>query len=109
LAGTVISLCCDYRSGVKHAPRDVVRVIDEVNGLKVVLEQLFKAAESQIAKGCSRLPTLELLSKPDGPLMKCQAELATLKAELELVSWMEGSRQRADLAVEGSGCEEGPR
>jgi len=51
-----------------------------------VLESLVKLAEHESANGSPRLSTLKLLGKPDGPLVKCQAELDDLKKKLEPAS-----------------------
>jgi hypothetical protein len=86
LAGIIVSICYDYRSGIKNAPKDLMRIIDEVTSLRDVLERLVRLAESADASGPSRLSTLKLLNKPDGPLIKCQAELAALKKKLAPMS-----------------------
>lgn len=83
ISGNVIFICYDYRAAVKNAPRDAKRIIDEVNTLQDVLEQLLKLAETASINASAHLPALELLNKPDGPLIKCRAKLLALKAKLE--------------------------
>lgn len=86
LTGKVVSLCYDFRTGIKNAPRDLKRITDELISLRDVLERLERVADSSEAAGsneCTRLSVLELLNKPDGLLVNCQAELRTLEKKLE--------------------------
>ena len=86
LTSLTISLCYDYRSRVKNAPKSLSRITDQLTSLRNVLESLVKLAESEAANGSPRFPTLKLLSERDGLLVKCKAELVSLKAMLEPAS-----------------------
>ncbi len=70
LSGKVISLCYDYRTGVKSAPKDATRITDEITSLCHVLEQLLKIAEAEEATHTSRLPALQSLARPEGALQR---------------------------------------
>ena len=83
ITSTVISICYDYRQGVKHSSREVVQLSDELNSLKDVLDALLRLVEKSESSNPASLSTFELLAKPDGPLLTCQSELERLKAELE--------------------------
>ena len=86
LTGTVVSLCYDFRSRIKNAPRDLKRIISEVISLRDVLERLVRLADSAETAGSNestQLSTLKLLNKPDGLLVKCQAELTALEKKLK--------------------------
>ena len=86
LTSLTISLCYDYRSRVKNAPKSLSRITDQLTSLRNVLESLVKHAESEAANGSPPFPTLKLLGERDGPLVKCKAELVSLKAMLEPAS-----------------------
>ncbi|KAI9868361.1 MAG: hypothetical protein M1813_005804 [Trichoglossum hirsutum] len=86
VAGKVISICYDYRKGIKEAPKDLIRLTAEVTSLRDVLESLARLEENADARGPSRLPILQLLNKPDGPLTGCQAELEALEKKLAVTS-----------------------
>jgi len=51
LTATTISLCYDYRSRVKNAPKSLSRITDQLTSLRDVLESLVKLAESESANG----------------------------------------------------------
>src|ERR1700736_3669672 len=82
ISGTVISALYEYRSGVKSASRDAARVIAELNSLRSILESLLQAVEKEDIRtsssggsGGSRLANFQALTKPDGELKRCQADL----------------------------------
>lgn len=83
----VIHVCNDYRSAVKNSSWELPRVIDEVTSLRGLLEalaRLAKEAESADPATESRLPTLEPLCGPVGPLATCLGELKALEKKLAL-------------------------
>lgn len=89
ITNSVMSICYNYRSKVKNAPSTLRRTIDELSGLRDVLERLIGLAESAENADSSappRLPALEAYGKPDGPLVKCQTELAALEEKLKRTS-----------------------
>jgi len=63
-----------------------VAITKELRSLCDVLEGLLKVAESESDKGSARLSTFDSLTKPDGPLAECEAELISLKGKLEPAS-----------------------
>ena len=83
VTSAVISICYDYRQGVKNSSREVIQLSDELNSLKDVLDALLHLVEKSASTNPARLSTFELLAKSDGPLLTCQSELERLKAELE--------------------------
>jgi hypothetical protein len=83
ITASAINVCYVYQSGVRNAPRDLNRITDQLIGLRDVLENLLKLAQS---KDGTRLSTLKLLIGPDGPLPKCEAELKHLVKKLEPAS-----------------------
>lgn len=83
ITGTTISLCYDYRTRVKNAPKTLSNMTDQLVSLRSVLERLVKLAETEDASGSPRLSTSGLLIGPDGILEKCKAELTVLNARLQ--------------------------
>jgi hypothetical protein len=91
---SVVTICYDYRTGLKNAPKDLTRITEEVSSLRDVLESLVKLSErvenSDISDGAggidaaalSHLPTLKALLKPNGPLDRCNIELEALREKL---------------------------
>jgi hypothetical protein len=105
VTGKIVAICYDYRAAASDGTWELPRVIDEITGLRNVLEtleRLASEAESPNADARARLPTLRLLCKPrDGEgralLEMCFEDLEKLKDKLEPPKWMgpEGSRRRA--------------
>ncbi|RFU25926.1 hypothetical protein B7463_g10412, partial [Scytalidium lignicola] len=83
VTGAVISICYDYRQGSKNASREIIKISDELNSLKDVLDALLRVVENAQSGDPTKLLTFELLAKPDGPLITCKIELEQLKAKLE--------------------------
>lgn len=83
ISGKVISICYDYRSGVKKAPRDLARITDEVISLRDVLERLIRIIDEDNANNGIRLSTVEMLNKPGGPLPRITAQLEELEVKLK--------------------------
>src|SRR5215475_5720622 len=86
LTGTIINICYDYQKGVRKAHKDQAAITKELKSLHAVLERLLELAESESDKGSARLSTFDSLTKPDGPLAECEAELISLKEKLEPAS-----------------------
>lgn len=111
----VISICYDYSSSVKQSNWQLPKVIEEVKGLRNVLETLellCKTAESADPGPGSRLPILKLLCSSDagrGLLVDCLRELNLLKERLSPPSWAgpDGSRRRALVQAVGWPLKEG--
>lgn len=89
VSASVISICYEYRQGIKNASREVAQISDELNSLNDVLETLLKLVESSSDSWgnrtgpSARLSTFESLVKPAGPLLACQSQLERLKKQLE--------------------------
>ncbi|CAM1510491.1 Fc.00g008260.m01.CDS01 [Cosmosporella sp. VM-42] len=77
----VVSVCYEYRSGVKDAPKDNSRILDEVTSVRNIAERLVKIAESD---RFSESPSLHSMNEAGGLLHKCLAELVDLKTTLKL-------------------------
>lgn len=111
----VISICYDYSSSLKQSNWQLPKVIEEVKGLRNVLETLeplVKTAESTTPGPGNRLPTLKLLCSPDtrrGLLFDCLEELNLLKDKLSPPSWAgpDGSKTRALVLAMGWPLKEG--
>src|SRR5204863_7052982 len=74
IAGTIISICKDYITTVKDAPKDLRRVAIEVGSIKSVLEVL----EFSVQTDHGDSDILEILTRPDGPLVGCRESLSAL-------------------------------
>ncbi|KAB8292154.1 hypothetical protein EYC80_007897 [Monilinia laxa] len=94
ITGSLISFCYDYRQGAKHASKEIVRISDELNGLRDILDSLLRLAEKSEGNGGAQLATFELLLKDDGPLWVCRRELEVLKGKLEIRDGDGGWRAR---------------
>ena len=79
ISGHVFNLCRDYCWAVKDARKDIQLLSDELTALHDILENMVDLADSPSAVGLS---TLDLLSKPDGPVEQCRKELKGLEAKL---------------------------
>lgn len=86
LCGQVVNDCYSYWSGVKNASEEMIRITDEIIGLRNVLENLLtivSEAESASPSNAEKLSTLKLLIRPNGPLAKCYMELERLEKRIE--------------------------
>lgn len=103
--GKVIAICYDYKSCASDSSWELPRIIDEIKGLRNVLEALEKlASEIDVAQpgAKARLPTLQLLCGPkdgqeSGLLDLCLEELTKLKDRLAPPKWFgpQGSKRQA--------------
>src|SRR5277367_1338186 len=53
IAGAVIDLCYRYRSSLKDAPKTITRLMNEVRGIRVVLESLDTILAEEQSSGTS--------------------------------------------------------
>lgn len=81
----VVSLCYDYRCGVKDAPTEMKQLTDEVTSLRDVLESVMRLADEDETKRIHLL-TLKLLTKSDGILSSCKTEMFVLEKDLKPVT-----------------------
>lgn len=84
VCGKLVSVCYDYRMGVRDAPQDISRILDEVSSIGTIAQQLVKAIESDDASSLPSLPSLQATDGDDGTLRRCLVELQDLKASLKL-------------------------
>jgi hypothetical protein len=103
----VVSICYDYSSAVEGSSWELLKIIDEVRGLRNVLESLegLSRQAADTGKGAeSRLPSLELLCEPrTGLLARCLSELTDLDKKLQPPGWggPPGSKRRALVQASG--------
>ena len=79
ISGTIISICYDYRHGLKNVSSSVTRLSDEVRSLRDVLENLIELVDDHPGQFYS----VELLDHQNGPLSKCSEELQELQNKLQ--------------------------
>ena len=84
IAATIVSTCYKYRTGAKDARKDITLIINELDSLRDVLKNLEAIFEDEAEEPESRLETVSLLMKPDGPLTQCKLELANLEKKLAI-------------------------
>ena len=83
LSSVIISYCYDYRQGVRSAPRELCRVLNEVSDLRNVIERLISLVDDDVVSGRGYLPAVQYMTRKDGPLERCQSDLDSIKARLE--------------------------
>jgi hypothetical protein len=77
IADTIISICKDYITTVKDAPKDLRRVAMEVGSIKSVLEVLELSVQTDHSDSSV---ILEVLRRPDGPFVGCREALSALQS-----------------------------
>jgi hypothetical protein len=82
IAGEVIDLCYQYRSGIKDAPKTIIRLMSEVRGIRTVLEGLDTVLDEEESSGTTRLALLVKVTKDEGLLSQCYQELEKVKKVL---------------------------
>jgi hypothetical protein len=82
LTGSVISAAYNYRNGVRNAPEDAVRIIEDLTELSQILEKLLKLIEKDRSTGSTQLTSVNTLIGSDGPLETCRKSLTELKSKL---------------------------
>jgi hypothetical protein len=63
LSGAIINTCYTYRNRLKSASKDAGRIINELNGLRTVIEDLFQLLEDEDETKSTRESTLSKLSQ----------------------------------------------
>ena len=103
----VVSICYDYSSAAQGSSWELLQIIDEVRGLRNVLETLeglSRQAESRVSGVGSRLPSLELLCDPrTGLLARCLTELTDLEKKLQPPGWSGPAGSRRTALIQASG------
>jgi hypothetical protein len=80
----VISLCVEYASSVKEAPKEIQNIRAECESVLPVLSRLQVLCDK--TSNSRHLPTLQLLVTTDGPLTQYQAQLLDVAEKLRLPS-----------------------
>ncbi len=84
IAGTIVNICYEYRSGVRHAPKTITRLIDEVDGLRDVLKKLDLILEEERTSGFNSFNiSFNEITKKGGLLSQCYLDLQGLRKVLE--------------------------
>jgi ankyrin repeat domain-containing protein 50 len=60
ISGTIISLCYDYRSRVKNATKEASRIVNELNGLRSVIDSLLLLLEDESEKSSQNSALISL-------------------------------------------------
>src|SRR4051812_8983221 len=69
LTSAVISAAHNYRNGVKIAPQEAVKIIDDLMGLSQILEKLLKLIEKDRSTGSTQLRTVRFPSVTSDALL----------------------------------------
>jgi hypothetical protein len=99
--GMVISICYDFKSALNKAPWALSRIVEELKGLRTVLEALEIVADNlQSGKSSYTVQRigLELLCKPGNGLLElCGQALTSLEKSLTNTNWGDtsGPKRRA--------------
>jgi hypothetical protein len=82
LSGAIIATCYNYHSRIKSAAKDAKQIINELNGLRTVVESLLSILDEE-RDTKAPISVLEKLAEKDGPLERCQTDLEELTQKLE--------------------------
>lgn len=80
VSAKLVTVCHEYILGVKNAPRDVLRIIDEITSVRNTIEQLIQHVNQT---GSPLSPGFTNLNQPNGPFEKCLAELTDLEKVID--------------------------
>jgi hypothetical protein len=95
ISGSIISLCYQYRQGIKDGPRDAQRILQNVLNVRDLIERVLQMSEDDTTAGPDYLPSLKKLEVADGIFSQCHAVLAELETLLsEPVSQWRQLRRR---------------
>jgi ankyrin repeat protein len=75
-------LCWDIHSRVQNAREDIIRIIDEINALRTILEALARLTSSGSSSNTDGTSILEVVAQLDKPLKDCESELQILADDL---------------------------
>ncbi|KAK5053766.1 hypothetical protein LTR84_001727 [Exophiala bonariae] len=85
ISGEIISLCYNYRSGIKGADANVTRLTSEVKSVRDIIENLIKVVDEQPPQD-SQVEAIASLATPGGPLTQALDELQQLEIKLRPAS-----------------------
>ena len=80
----VISLCCSFVGKVRGAEKEALQMVNTVTGLKGFLEFLHTFVKDE--ENAPRMPLLNSLCDPRGPLEVCTTALTAMEAKLRPTS-----------------------
>jgi hypothetical protein len=86
ISGVIINTCYDYRIRAKNIAKDASRIINELNGLRTVLED--ECNEKVIQNR-----VLGKFAETDRPLARCETCLKELAKKLELKAGWRAARE----------------
>lgn len=81
ISSTLVSVCYEYRTGVKGARGDISRILDEIIDVRTLVERLIDVAEKN---DNAALPSLTAVNGANAPLQRCLEELKDLNSALKL-------------------------
>ncbi|KAK5705823.1 hypothetical protein LTR17_021334 [Elasticomyces elasticus] len=89
ITSKVVSLCYDYRAGLKNGPKEIKQFTDEIVSFRDSLESISKLVEAE-DEASTQLSTISLFTKADGILFTCQSEMTELENDLKPASGIRG-------------------
>jgi hypothetical protein len=81
ISSKLVSVCYEYRTGVKGARREISHILDEIIVVRTLVERLIDVAEQS---DDAALHSLKAVNGPNAPLQRCLEELKDLKSALKL-------------------------
>jgi hypothetical protein len=98
---TVITICYNFRAALKNESWSLTSIINELKGLRDILERLEELIQDKDHKNGSTTGTASdmLFKLHNGPLLVCQKELKALEETIQGASHAQtqGSKRRAFL------------
>lgn len=98
----IISICFDFRAALNDIPWSLTRLLDELKGLRNILESLDEMATGLKKASSTHQTALEsCLDSDSGPLSICLQELNGLETRLKLsgLAGLTGKRKVAAIKV----------
>lgn len=96
---TVIIIVARYNEEMNKTPRDLERFVEELRGLRGVLESLESLIIEAKKSNSAADPKLQALIPLYEPLTLYLDDVKALQARLELPSWYTGSRRRRSIVA----------
>ena len=94
---TVISIVARYNAEMKKTPRDLERFVEELRGLRNVLETLESLIIEAKKSNTAADPKLQALIPLYEPLTLYLDDIKALEAKLEIPSWYGSSRRKRSI------------
>ncbi|KAI0808837.1 hypothetical protein GGR55DRAFT_680053 [Xylaria sp. FL0064] len=101
----IITTCYDFRAALKKAPWSLTKIVEELKGLRSILEGLDELAlDCEDPERLGMRPALEICMNPDnGPLVICLRELTNLDQKLRFSSYAGISGRKRMAAIQALG------